>query len=121
MEVSHQITYYKWYVFDEVLRGEAELHAALTGRDIDLIVDKAGLVNIRREGLLHPYRTTAATNITGEGQQFFLGDRLARLIAARVGCLFQIDLIGSWHNTNEMLDLVTFQNDGLEHGIDVLT
>ena len=49
-------------------------------------MQQTSLVNVRREWFLHPYRATTATDITGERQQFFLRNRLAKLIAAALLC-----------------------------------
>lgn len=65
-QLLDQITYFQRHVVDEILRGEMELHAALTCRDVDIIVQQTGLVYIRRKEFLHSYRATAAADVAGE-------------------------------------------------------
>ena len=48
----------------QVLRIKPELHTALTGGDINLLAQQAGLVDICRERFLHPYGAATAAYVT---------------------------------------------------------
>ena len=108
------------------------MHAALAGRDVNLLMQQAGLVNVGRKRLcltsrartigfaMHPYRATTAADIPRKRQQFFHRDGFARLVAASPGRFLQIHLTGSGYDAHKIFGFIAFQHNGLENGIDIL-
>jgi len=62
----YQIADGEWYVVNQGLWCETQLHTALTCGDVDFLMHQTGLVDVCGERLFHSYRTTTATNVTGQ-------------------------------------------------------
>lgn len=79
--------------FDEaqkLIRVYDELHAAHTAADGDCIKQHGGLVDIRRELLLHAHGRAAAADIAGRRQQVFHVQKLHGFIFAGSGSFFEV-------------------------------
>lgn len=105
---------------DEVLWGKAELQAAHPGTAVDIVVVHHALVKPCRQGLLHAYGRTAATDVARQWQQLPHVYHLHFLVSSHLGGFFQVHLFGTGNDTDEEAQLLAPQDEGLEQPLDGL-
>ena len=79
-----------------------------------------GVVDIGREMLFHADGRAAATDVAGEGEEFFDRDHFTTFVAGDFGGLFQIDLVGAGNDTDEVAAFVAVEDKRLEYLRDIL-
>ena len=79
-----------------------------------------GVVDIGREMLFHADGGAAATDVAGEGEEFFDRDHFTAFVAGDFGGLFQIDLVGAGNDTDEVAAFVAVEDKRLEYLRDIL-
>lgn len=105
---------------DQILRSDPDLQAPLSGADINVIELSGGVVDIGREMLFHADGGAAATDVAGEGEEFFDRDHFTAFVAGDFGGLFQIDLVGAGNDTDEVAAFVAVEDKRLEYLRDIL-
>ena len=105
---------------DQILRSDPDLQAPLSGADINVIELSGGVVDIGREMLFHADGGAAATDVAGEGEEFFDRDHFTAFFAGDFGGLFQIDLVGAGNDTDEVAAFVAVEDKRLEYLRDIL-
>lgn len=105
---------------DQILRSDPYLQAPLSGADINVIELSGGVVDIGREMLFHADGGAAATDVAGEGEEFFDRDHFTTFVAGDFGGLFQIDLVGAGNDTDEVAAFVAVEDKRLEYLRDIL-
>ena len=105
---------------DQILRSDPDLQAPLSGADINVIELSGGVGDIGREMLFHADGGAAATDVAGEGEEFFDRDHFTAFVAGDFGVLFQIDLVGAGNDTDEVAAFVAVEDKRLEYLRDIL-
>lgn len=105
---------------DQILRSDPDLQTPLSGTDINVIELSGGVVDIGREMLFHADGGAAATDVAGEGEEFFDRDHFTAFVAGDFGGLFQIDLVGAGNDTDEVAAFVAVEDKRLEYLRDIL-
>ena len=105
---------------DQILRSDPDLQAPLSGADINVIELSGGVVDIGREMLFHADGGAAATDVAGEGEEFFERDHFTAFVAGAFGGLFQIALVGAGNDTDEVAAFVAVEDKRLEYLRDIL-
>ena len=104
----------------QVGRSKAYLQSALSGTDINLFKIFGRLVDIGREMLFRADGGAAATDVAGEGEEFFDRDHFTAFVAGDFGGLIQIDLVGAGNDTDEVAAFVAVEDKRLEYLRDIL-
>ena len=105
---------------DQISRSDPDLQTPLSGTDINVIELSGGVVDIGRKMLFHADGGAAATDVAGEGEEFFDRDHFTAFVAGDFSGLFQINLVGAGNYTDEVAAFVAVEDKRLEYLRDIL-
>ena len=105
---------------NQIPRSEAYLQDPLSGTDIDVVELSGRMVDIGWEMLFHADRGAAATDVAGERQEILDRNHFTAFVAGDFGGLFQIDLVGTGDDADEIAAPVAVQDKRFEYLRDIL-
>ena len=99
----------------QILRSDPDLQSPNSRTDINDGVLQNGNMEKGRERFFHPDRGTAAPDVSGRRKQLPDGNQIGFLVTRNAGGSFQIDLVISRDDTDEMARPVTTKHERLEN------
>ena len=98
---------------NQILRCDPDLQAPLSGAYINIVELFGGVVDVGREMLFHADGGAAATDVAGEGEEFF--DRIISQLLLPSFCAFLQSTSSARDDTDKVAAFVAVQDKRLEY------